>query len=104
MRSIFRRGNYVRREVLRVLSLVEAFVASKRRDLWLWTPPAATFLVLFLVASPRAYTQSCSGTGTGGCVQVSCPNGVITCILVAFYLSNGTFLFSFFVFFFLSSF
>ena len=90
MRSIFRRGNYVRREVLRLLSLVEAFVASKRRDLWLWTPPAATFLVLFLVASPRAYTQSCSGTGTGGCVQVSCPNGGTTSISGTVYAPNGT--------------
>src|SRR5580658_10739274 len=90
MRSIFRRGNYVRREVLRLLSLVEAFVASKRRDLWLWTPPAAIFLVLFLVASPRAYTQSCSGTGTGGCVQVSCPNGGTTSISGTVYAPNGT--------------
>src|SRR5580692_7531664 len=42
------------------------------------------------VASPRAYTQSCSGTGTGGCVQVSCPNGGTTSISGTVYAPNGT--------------
>jgi sugar lactone lactonase YvrE len=51
-------------------------------------------LILFFfataLASPEAHAQSCSGTGTGGCQQISCPNGGTTSISGKVYAPNGT--------------
>src|SRR5579863_1314550 len=50
---------------------------------------AAAFLAGLLL--PNAATaQSCSGTGTGGCQQIACPDGGTTSITGTVFAPNGT--------------
>ena len=71
------------------ISVAETFFVCKR-GIRLWTLFASAFLVPFLFASPRSYAQSCTGTGTGGCQQVSCPNGATTSVSGIVYAPDGT--------------
>jgi hypothetical protein len=45
---------------------------------------------MVLLPSPAALAQSCTGTGTGGCQQVSCPNGGTTSVSGTVYAPDGT--------------
>jgi hypothetical protein len=63
---------------------------SGRHNIRRWMLLASTLLALALLASPKAYAQTCSGTGTGGCQQVSCPNGGTTSVSGTVYAPNGT--------------
>jgi MBG domain/Bacterial Ig-like domain (group 3)/Putative Ig domain/NHL repeat len=50
----------------------------------------AITLVAILLLGSAAFAQNCSGTGTGGCQQVVCPNGGTTAVSGTVYAPNGT--------------
>jgi hypothetical protein len=63
---------------------------SKCRNGWGWMLLASALLALAALLSPTASAQSCTGTGTGGCQQISCPNGGTTSVSGTVYAPNGT--------------
>jgi len=56
---------------------------------WIFALGLLAIVFLFLL-NPKASAQSCSGTGTGGCQQVSCPNGGTTSVSGTVYAPDGT--------------
>jgi sugar lactone lactonase YvrE len=78
--------------------LIETFLASKPR---LWQQRGSQYiswrhwmlvamLAVAFLPGRAALAQSCTGTGTGGCQQVSCPNGGTTSVSGTVYTPNPT--------------
>jgi hypothetical protein len=63
---------------------------SRCRNGWGWTLLASALFALALLPHPTASAQSCTGTGSGGCQQISCPNGGTTSVSGTVYAPNGT--------------
>jgi len=85
--------------------LIETFFVSKQRlsEQWAskqggskklsssgWALFVFAILAIALLPKPAALAQSCTGTGTGGCQQVACPNGATTSVSGTVYAPDGT--------------
>src|SRR6202453_3068449 len=57
---------------------------------WIFALGLLAIVFLFLL-NPKASAQSCSGTGTGGCQQGSCPNGGTTSVRGTAYAPDGSY-------------
>ena len=55
---------------------------------WMQLASACVGLSFFTV--PKAVAQSCTGTGAGGCQQISCSNGATTSVSGTVYAPNGS--------------
>ena len=63
---------------------------SKNLSATQWVPFVFAILAIALLPKPAALAQSCTGTGTGGCQQVACPNGGTTSVSGTVYAPDGT--------------
>jgi MBG domain/Bacterial Ig-like domain (group 3)/Putative Ig domain/NHL repeat len=69
--------------------LIETSFAAECRNSSLGMRLAIGLFAMLLLSS-AAFAQSCTGTGTGGCQQVMCPNGGTTAVSGTVYAPNGT--------------
>src|SRR5580692_11596946 len=80
---------YVSKQRL-LVQQAEKPVGSKRFSSPRYVLFVFAILIVALLPKPAALAQSCTGTGTGGCQQVACPNGGTTSVTGTVYAPDGT--------------